>query len=60
MSQSFPLGAKVRFTQERLSVLTARDQLVATDPCLGLRDAAAMDRLLAALAGNFADGVRTP
>lgn len=26
MSQSFPMGAKVRFTQERLSVLTARDR----------------------------------
>lgn len=26
MSTAFPLGAKVRFTQERLSVLTARDR----------------------------------
>lgn len=39
---------------------TARGQLVATDPCLGLRDAATLDRLLTALEGNFAEGIRTP
>lgn len=37
---------------------TARDQLVATDPCLGLRDAATWDRLLTLLEGNFGEGAR--
>lgn len=37
----------------------SRDQLVATDPCLGLRDAATWDRLLTVLHVNFSEGKPT-
>lgn len=37
----------------------ARDHLVATDPCLGLRDVATWDRLLTVLHVNFSEGKST-